>query len=381
MKLEAFSKLTASLYEAALEPARWQSLATAAARTFGVESCLMQVQNRAAGTATLLGFTPNLTANAMAAYRDHFYAQDWWATTALGAGNGNSVICGDFIADSELVGTEFYADWLEPHDIFDALAGSIRLPTGDVGIIGIHRARRMPGFTRKDRHFMRMVMTHYAAAIDLSHRLATLRRGQSLAFDTMDALSAGMLIVNRTARLVIANRTAEALLKKGDGLTVLGGHLAASDAAANLALHKAIRDAVLAVRGKAPSAPGLIIVPRAAGPSLSLMVCPLPPDATGLGSSEPMAMIFLGDPDGAADRWPEALARAYHLTPAESRLAGSLLRGERPQDYCERAGISINTAKSQIKSILAKSGCGRQSDFIRQVFSDPVLRMIAKSQD
>ena len=380
MKVEAFSKLTASLYETALDPARWQSMAMDTARAFGVESCLMQVQNRAAGTAALLDFTPNLTAKAMATYRDHFYAQDWWATTALEAGLGNAVICGDFTTDSDLVGTEFYADWLAPHDIFDALAGTIRLPTGSVGIVGIHRARRMPPFTRNDRRFMRMFMTHYAAAVDLSDRLATLRRGQSLAFDSMDALSAGMLIVDRAARIVIANRTAEALLKKGDGLMAKGGSLAARNGSANLALHKAIRN-VLAIGRKASSAPELIIAPRAAGPSLSLMVCPLPPDATDLGSSAPMAMIFLSDPDGVADRWPDALARAYHLTPAESRLAGSLLRGERPQDYCERSGISINTAKSQIKSILAKSGCSRQAEFIRQVYSDPVLRMIANSQD
>ncbi|HKP22943.1 MAG TPA: GAF domain-containing protein [Dongiaceae bacterium] len=381
MKLEAFSKLTVSLYEAALEPERWQSLATEAARTFGVESCLMQVQNRAAGTATLLGFTSNLTAKAMAAYRDHFYAQDWWATTALTAGLGNAVICGDFTTDSELVGTEFYADWLAPHDIYDALAGTIRLPTGDVGIVGIHRARRMRPFGRDDQRLMRMVMTHYAGAVDLSRRLATLRRGQSLAFDAMDALSAGMLIVDRAARVVIANRTAEAVLRKSDGLGAQGGVLAAHDGAINQLLHKAIRDALLAARGKAPTAPAMVVVPREAGPPLSLMVCPLPADATAPGSSEPMAMIFLGDPDPAADRWSEALARAYHLTPAESRLAAALLRGERPQHYCERAGITINTAKSQIRSILAKSGCARQSEFVRQVFSDPVLRMAAKSAD
>jgi DNA-binding CsgD family transcriptional regulator len=197
----------------------------------------------------------------------------------------------------------------------------------------------------------------------------------------MDALSAGMLVVDRTARIVIANRTAEALLKKADGLTMQGGHLAAHDGAANQLLHKAIRGALLAGRGKAPTAPGLIVVPCEAGPSLALMVCALPPDATGLGSGEPMAMIFVGDPESARDRWPEALAKAYRLTLAESRLAAALLRGERPQDYCGRTGISINTAKSQIKSILAKSGCSRQSDFIRQVFADPVLRMAAKSQD
>jgi DNA-binding CsgD family transcriptional regulator/GAF domain-containing protein len=381
MKLEAFSKLTGSLYEAALEPVRWKSLALEAAHAFGVESCLMQLQNRAAGTATLLDFTPNLTSKAMATYRDYFYAHDWWATTALSAGVGSTIICGDFTTEAELVGTEFYADWLAPHDIFDALAGSIRVPTGDVGIVGIHRARRMRPFDRNDQRQLQMIMTHFAAAVDLSRRLATLRRGQSLAFDAMDALSAGILVVNRVARVLIANRTAEAVLTKFDGLGVRHGILVAQDGAIDQILHKSIRDALLAARGKTPIAPAIVVVPREAGPPLSLMVFPLPPDVAAPGSAEPMAMIFLGDPHPAADRWPEALARAYRLTPAESRLAGALLLGERPQDYCERTGISINTAKSQIRSILAKSGCSRQAEFVRQVFADPVLRMAAKWPD
>ena len=44
MKLESFTTLTASLYDAALDPGRWSALAGDTARAFGVESCLMQVQ-------------------------------------------------------------------------------------------------------------------------------------------------------------------------------------------------------------------------------------------------------------------------------------------------------------------------------------------------
>jgi DNA-binding CsgD family transcriptional regulator/PAS domain-containing protein len=379
MKLETFSALAASYYDAALDPSRWPSLAADTASSFGVESCLMQIQNRAAGAATLVGFTSNFTARAMTDYRDYFFAADPWATAVIGIGVGDAVILSDLLPDAELAGTEFYQDWLTPHDIHDCLGGTVRLETGGVGIVGVQRARRMTPFADRDRPLMRMVLSHYAAAIDLTHRLAALRRGQSLAFDAMDSLSAALLIVDRTGRIVVANRTAEALLQKGDSLILRNGRLAARNGGAEQRLHKAIESAVLAARGRVSAPPGLVMLPRAEGNPLSLMVCPLPPEAMGTGSSEPMAMIFLSDPDGAADRWPEALARAYRLTPAEARLAGALLRGEHLRDYAEQAGITINTARSQLRSVLSKTDCARQSDFIRQVFSDPVLRMLARS--
>ena len=380
MKLETFTKLTASLYDAALEPARWSSLAGDTAKAFGVESCLMQVQDRTVRTASLLGFTPNLPAKAMETYRDHFYAEDWWATTVLEAGIGNAVICGDHVADDDLIRTEFYADWLAPHGIFDALAGCIRLPSGGVGIVGVHRARRMAPFTKSDLRIMRMFMSHYSAALDLTQRLALLRRGQSFAFEAMDALAAGMVIVDSLGKIAIANRTAEKLFSVGDGLIVRGGRLSARDHSADRALRQAVRDAVLAVQGRASSPPGLVMVPRPGSGSLSLLVCPLPPEAVGAGAHEPMAMILIGTSAGQPVRLPDALARLYGLTDAEARLAGALLGGERLQDYAERIGVSINTARTQLKSILAKAGCNRQSDFIRQVLSDPVLRMISNDR-
>ena len=173
---------------------------------------------------------------------------------------------------------------------------------------------------------------------------------------------------------------AENLFTRGDGLAIRGGCLYARDHGADQILHKAIQDAILAVRGRVASPPGFALVPRAGEESLSLLICPLPAEAVGVGATEPMAMILIGTSVDQPVRLPTALARLYGLTDAGSRVAGALLRGERVRDYADRAGVSINTARSQVKSVLAKAGCHRQSDFIRQVLSDPVLRMIANAE-
>jgi DNA-binding CsgD family transcriptional regulator len=52
----------------------------------------------------------------------------------------------------------------------------------------------------------------------------------------------------------------------------------------------------------------------------------------------------------------------------------ALVDGERMEHYADRQGISINTARTQSKQILAKTGHGRQADLIREVISNPAMR-------
>ncbi len=53
-------------------------------------------------------------------------------------------------------------------------------------------------------------------------------------------------------------------------------------------------------------------------------------------------------------------------------LACGLLSGETIQAYTTRVGVSANTARSQLKSIFAKTGHSRQSALIRDLTSNPV---------
>jgi hypothetical protein len=51
------------------------------------------------------------------------------------------------------------------------------------------------------------------------------------------------------------------------------------------------------------------------------------------------------------------------------------VEGSRLKDYADKAGIGLNTAKSQLRQIFAKTGDSRQSDLVRNLVSNLVLRM------
>jgi DNA-binding NarL/FixJ family response regulator len=69
------------------------------------------------------------------------------------------------------------------------------------------------------------------------------------------------------------------------------------------------------------------------------------------------------------------LRTLYGLTSAETRLLLALLDGACVSGYAESAGVSLNTVRSQLKSILLKTGCRRQAELMRKILSNPMLRL------
>ena len=126
----------------------------------------------------------------------------------------------------------------------------------------------------------------------------------------------------------------------------------------------------------------VLAAPRQEGRPLSLLICPLRPEASPIGAAHPMAhpmaLIFVGDSDDRSPAPAETLAKLYGLTPAEARLVEGLLAGETLQDYADRPAVSLHTAKTHLKHVFAKTGTGRQANLIRDLLTNPVLQMAAQ---
>lgn len=371
-----FSTLLAALYDASVDPAGWTGVADLAARAFKSSSCLLQVQNRANGSGRLLGHTGNFTAAKMAAYREYYYAQDLWATRAMEGGIGRAVLGTELIPEPEIYGTELYNDWLRPTGIFDLVGGSVGLAAGNVGLVGIHRPHDAARFDHTDRLWMEHFLKHFGRAVDLQNRLGQVEHRLNVTQDALELLDVGILVVNMRAQVVYANPSAEAHLNRRGGITLNHKVLTLTDPARDADIKRLIQGAALGGVGKSISTGGLVTLPRSDASPLTLLVCPLSPTFLGPTASEPVAMIFIGDSQSERRMPRTVLAKLYGFSATEAQLACGLLSGETIQAYTTRVGVSANTARSQLKSIFAKTGHSRQSALIRDLTSNPVLRML-----
>jgi DNA-binding CsgD family transcriptional regulator len=65
----------------------------------------------------------------------------------------------------------------------------------------------------------------------------------------------------------------------------------------------------------------------------------------------------------------------FDLTPAEARVAASLLKGQSISEIAEGHRVSQDTVRTQVKSVLLKSGASRQAEFVAQFGSAQLGRL------
>lgn len=374
MELRDFSVLVERLYDAALNPEGWRSMAADLARAFESPSCAIQLRDIAANQTIILSNTENYDAKAIADYEAHYHATDMYVDGAMKLGVNVPLIGSQIVDENKLLHSEYYADWLKGVGIFHLAGGMMAIDGGAVAGIGIHRPYGAEGYDAADREAMGLILPHLTRALQMYRKMHGMERQGAIGLAALEAMAVGVMVVDAAGKLLFSNSVAERLLQKGQGIAVSHGHLRAQGADRNQLLQHAIREAIVGFTGRSSHA-GMLVLPRPDALPLSLLVCPAPGHRLGADRLQATAIIFVNNPDDRITPAEAALATQFRLTPAEARLTAALLDGEHVDDYARRAGLSPHTVKTQLKAVFAKTGCGRQSDLMRVVLTNPVLRM------
>lgn len=199
-------------------------------------------------------------------------------------------------------------------------------------------------------------------------KLARLEMSQLAAFEALNQLDDGALLVDAEGGLVFANDEAERLLRAGGTLRIIGGILRAHSALETTRLHKLIAGCT---RGGAEAgADGLLSLSREPDQApLSLLVAPLRSEAAAFLTTErPVAVIFVSDPDRKTNPLSSKLRHQFGLTTAEAAFAVKILEGEGIQAAADRLAISRSTGRTHLARIFEKTGTHRQAELVRLIF-------------
>jgi DNA-binding CsgD family transcriptional regulator len=108
-----------------------------------------------------------------------------------------------------------------------------------------------------------------------------------------------------------------------------------------------------------PARPGWVRLPGVE--PAQLLVTPVRAEARfNLIHQQPLALVTLLDARPRA----ELLTELFQFTPAECRLAELIVRGQNPEECARRLGVSINTVRSQLRALFAKTGTQKQAEFV-----------------
>jgi DNA-binding CsgD family transcriptional regulator len=270
--------------------------------------------------------------------------------------------------------SEWY-DYCQKVDWFHCLGIGVSIGRDLVGGIGFHRPRFDKPYDEADRRKAQFILPHLERALQIQHRIAAVTQERDIALDVVDGLAIGILFVTSDARVLFANRVAERTLQRADALSSSRGCLRIQDSNQRHHFERLVGEAARTSAGNGTKAGGVISVATASGLKLSLLVSPFRSMSIGYGPAIPAAVIIFSDPQAPSASPERVLQTLFGFTPAQTRLVMALLGGQGLAQYARSAGISINTAKTQMRQVFAKTGYDRQVDLVRAISANPIVKL------
>jgi DNA-binding CsgD family transcriptional regulator/PAS domain-containing protein len=278
-----------------------------------------------------------------------------------------------------LKNTEFYNDFGKRYEYIGGMTAMIA--GGGTGGSALGLCRRLNcEFGEPEVQLIHALMPHLQRGLQIHGRLAEAQTRDVAFRNTLDQLATGAILVDHTSRVVFANRSASDILEKKDGLISYKGQLRAHRPQDTSRLHGAIAHAVAASKRETLTPGGMIALgrPSPARP-LQLIVSPVPAASDAEPSkSQPLAIVFVIDPDRAPSTEVELFRGLYGFSRAECSVARLLVEGHTVNEISELLFVSVSTVRFHLKQLLAKTGTHRQSELVRLLSATTQVTVIKK---
>jgi DNA-binding CsgD family transcriptional regulator len=262
--------------------------------------------------------------------------------------------------------SEYYYDWVRPQGWADMI-GSHLVRTPDLyAWLSIRRAERRRTYTSREIRSAARIASHLGRAIKLRFHVERECSATSHLRDSLQFVGFGILVVDVSGRVLIANCAAEAILKRGRGLTCRRGALVCDRPRENAALHAAIQAATQPLCEIQPTAADLHVTGDAIQRPLAVHVAAMPSVSScdGFAPSTAAAVVFVIDPEADVDDF-DGMAAAYSLTAGERRVLREIVKCEGLVRAAEKLRISLPTARTHLQNIFAKTDTNSQAEVVR----------------
>ena len=357
-----------NIYDAALAPDLWPAALQSVMDEAGAVGAGYSLFNKRTERVEWLSQSGPLVGRE-ADYFSHYHALDHYRPILEVLPAGRWLWISECLPETVLRRDEWYNDYLLRAGIDDALSARLCESASHVVVFGVSHGNDRAPFTAAGTAALQELLEPLAKAARLHTELGSLGWEPAIALRALDQLAAAVIVADSDGRVIQANRAAERVLQRGDGLTVRDGKLGALHVFDSARFEASI--AAAAAEQKTGAAIGRMRIRRHDGhPPYMLTVAPLGADLALYGRS--LALIVFGDPDEKTPSERE-LAEFFRLSPAESRLAVALLAGKKLVEIAADFGVQITTLRTQLSSILRKTGVTRQVDLIRLLSNIPMI--------
>jgi len=367
---ERSDRLIDRIYAAALDPEVWQQVAAGVSDIFGGSPTMLDfLIPDVAG----LGYVVGIEEPYVSSHVEHLFKDVPFSTRYVLQWADRFGDLGEVIGHINLSATGLYTEWLKPQGLAAAwtvghtICNEQREPMGGFAIF---RREGVPPFAREQFAEADLLVPHLRRAVEIHRALQGAKRVQLALAEAIDRLPTGLILLDAKRRVVVQNRGAERILASSDGFRIDRHGPSAEDARENATLQKLIADAIDAREGQELRAAGFVAINRPSGErAYAVMVTPLLAAPGKTVISDAVVAIFIADPSARFLAGPQALSELYQLTHSEAELVRLLAAGLSLEEAADKRGVSLNTARSHLKHVFAKTDTSRQGELVRLIVS------------
>ena len=360
--------LVRRIYEAALDPPRWQEFVQDLSDRYGGAPVGFALQ--------LPGFPVSGVVYASRGFGEPYlerfmpYAMRGlpWERGRRRDFVGRFGLVSEVIDDESLHASDFYREWMAPQGLgpHAPIGHTVALEQGrPLAGLAIFATEETGSFGPEHLAFGDELAPHLALAYRL---LSRTRRYEALA-DAIDRFPTGVVLLDARGQVVTASRAAREIFEACDGLSLVDGTPCATDPASDAALRRALDAAIGATASRDAESTVVSIARRSGKRPYPTMLSPLRPHSGERTLGDAAVVLYVSDLDRGRLRRREALRKLYGLTDAEAHLVVLLCQGRSLEEAATERGVTANTARSQLKQAFAKTRTSRQSELVRLVLS------------
>ena len=362
---QELSNLIGSIYDCALDPSRWEQTLDEIRRAFDGLTAILHL-NDLCENRVLINRTVGISPHWLEQINEHSVEINTRLMQDLASfpSVDEPHLISRHLPHAYVNTSPYIQNCLKPNGICDVITYFLMHTPARFAGFALGRHERQGIFTDGEIELGSLLLPHLRRAVTISNALDVSKIEGARMTQTLDALRCGVVLTDERATILHANRSAELMLREGNLIQGIRGRLQTKAQSAAAELRAAIR---VAARDEAAIGKTGLAICLTESDSAPVFAHVLPMTGGKFRTQlQPAAVasVFIGampdGQDGAA-----TLAAAYDLTPAETRVLASLLKGRTLAETATSLGIAATTAKTHLENVFLKTGVTRQTDLMR----------------
>lgn len=365
--LSKLVNLIGLFYDSVLDNAKWNLACEALGDFVGGTGVGFVVANPQLGIVTLCE-TVRMQPDFATKYLDYYATKEVRLAPSVKYAPGLVMTECMLLDQRELERSEIYGDLLLPADVPHFMFTWLKKSPTAYETIAVENSLKGGAFQGDAIERYRLALPHISRAVRMRDVLRSTRITAETYRAVLDTLPYGAVFLDEHGFVLEATAPALNLLEKGDAMGLFKSTVRAVGREQDLKLQRAINRVVRSVKHRSVFGATLHIE-RSMSTPLTVYVIALKRCEHLMFTSRPVAMLLLVDPEATPLTGLQRIQHTLQLTRAEAMLAQHLFRGEGLREAALALGISVNTAKSQLKSIYVKTGCSSHVDLARKIMT------------